>query len=156
MNYNSWWNFSNLSSCTLECDSLLAVCYTDHAINGRYIYHRKCVMRIYHLQIVGVQIKSLMQDRTVDWHELGLHVAKDTVFQKKVCDILKRTLVSAFFDRVWHCSLRQRNSFLNYDIVVHACKKISKKNLDPLFPLFSMLHLCRTCLYNWYDMITLY
>ena len=46
-------------------------------------------MRIYHL-------KSLMQDRPVDWHELGLHVAKDTVFQKKVCDILKRTLVSAF------------------------------------------------------------
>ena len=32
-------------------------------------------------------------------------------------------------------------------IVLHACKKYLQKTLDPLFPLFSMLHLCRTLLY---------
>ena len=45
-------------------------------------------------------------------------------------------LFSTFFDRVWHCSWRQKNSFLNYDIVVHAYKKISKKKLDRYFLYF--------------------
>ena len=57
--YYQLWNFSNFSPCTLECDSLLRVCYTDHAINGCHLYHRKCAMGIYQLQIGGVQIKSL-------------------------------------------------------------------------------------------------
>ena len=57
-------------------------------------------MRIYDLEIIGVQMKFLVQDRTIDWNELGLHVSKDIVFQKKIYDILNRALVSPFFDRV--------------------------------------------------------
>ena len=138
MHHHSGWNFSNLSRCALECDSLLALCYTDHAINCRHLYHQKSVMRMYHLPIFILQIKPLMQDRTVSWYELGLHVTEDIVFQKKIFDILKRALVSAFLDRVWNCLWRQRNPFWIMLLHFTPAKKNSKKPRSVISLIFNV------------------
>ena len=50
-----------------------------------------------------------------------------SIFQKKVCEILKRTLVSAFFDTVWHCYDVKKIHFWTMILCFTPAKNISKK-----------------------------
>ena len=163
--HNQSWNFSNLSPCSLECDLLLVVCYTNHAI----AFTTRNVWNLPHLNCWSADCWSAdhvpMQDRlTFDEQLSNISIACFSIESRLVWNWFtscRRFSISEIVFLTFWTKHSLRLSSIGFDIfhyikeihfwmlmiVLHAYKKdLQKKTLDPLFPLFSMLHLCRTWL----------